>query len=108
MESNKSKRIKNRAIATLISIALLILALADWPYGYYVLLRLFVCGTTGYLACIEFNRERQGWTWILGFIALIFNPLFPLHFDREVWSIIDLGVAVILIVYLVVNKKIYS
>jgi hypothetical protein len=69
------------------------------------LLRLFVCGTTGYLAWTEFNRKRQGWTWILGFIALLFNPLFPLHFGRELWSIIDLGVAVILSDYLIVDKQ---
>ena len=76
---------------------MLLLALADWPYGYYQLLRVVVCAVAVWGATLAHRMEKPGWTWLLGVLAVIFNPVFPVHLEREIWSIIDLGAAVVLV-----------
>lgn len=76
---------------------LLILALGPWPYGYYQLLRLIVCGASAFLAYREFKRRGVGvWTLSLGALALLFNPIVPVHLTRSAWAVIDLGAAAVL------------
>lgn len=90
---------KNKNIAIVISVALLFLAMIEgWPYGFFTLLRLVVFGTTVYLSWLAYKSKRQSWIWIFGFIALVFNPLIPLHLGRDLWIVIDLLVAVFLII----------
>ncbi len=80
----------------IISIAMLLLAIPPiWPYGYYTLLRLVVCGSAIYLTWFAKSINRQGWMWTLGFIALLFNPLIPIRLDKATWSLVDLMVAII-------------
>lgn len=68
-----------------------------WPYGYYTLLRLVVCGTSTYVAIKAKETKQNFWMWGMGFIAVLFNPLIPIHLDKGLWTIIDLVVAVIFI-----------
>jgi hypothetical protein len=83
------------------SIAMLLMACADsWPYGFYQLLRIVVTGTAGYVAVQTVNR-RQFWPWIMGGIAILFNPILPISFTREQWQPIDFGVAVIFLIALI-------
>ena len=90
---------KNKNIAVIISVILLFLATIEgWPYGFFTLLRLVVFGTTAYLSWLAYRSEKQAWTWIFGFIALVFNPLIPLHLGRDLWVVVDLLVAVFLII----------
>ena len=35
----------------------------------------------------------MGWAFIA--VALLFNPVVPVHLDRETWRVIDWGVALI-------------
>ncbi|PIV39883.1 MAG: hypothetical protein COS29_00215 [Candidatus Omnitrophica bacterium CG02_land_8_20_14_3_00__42_8] len=100
MEFNKKKN-----IATIISATFLFLAMfSSWPYGFFTLLRLVVFGTTVYLSWLAYKSERQSWTWVFGFIALIFNPLIPLHLGRDLWVVVDLLVAVFLIISIFIFK----
>lgn len=67
------------------------------PYGYYILLRWVCCGVFAYVAVHAYRREREGWVWLLGFTAAIYNPLIPVHLTRDIWSIINIvsvGIAV--------------
>lgn len=89
-----------RKPATIAAIVLLILALFSWPYDYYVFLRWVVAGVAIFLTYLGYETKRQGWAVILAIIALLFNPLIPVHLDRETWQIIDLVVAGILAVSL--------
>jgi len=89
---------KNKNIAIIISVILLFLAMIEGlPYGFFTLLRLVVFGTTVYLSWLGYKSEKYIWIWIFGFIALVFNPLTPLHLGRDLWVIIDLLVAFFLI-----------
>ena len=82
--------------AAIIAAIMLLLALASWPYGYYQFMRIVVCGTAGYGAYLALQAEQHPWLWILGAVAILFNPVFPIHFDRSVWRILDIVTAVVL------------
>lgn len=99
-DSSKKRRADSFTIARVVAAALLLLALADLPYGYYTILRLLVFAVGAYGAYLAYLARQQGWTWTLGAIAVLFNPLFPIYLEREVWAPIDIGVAVVLLVSL--------
>ena len=80
-----------------VAIVFVVLAIPPiWPYGYYMLLRLVVCGVAVYGAVQAHNQDREGWTWLLGGMAVLFNPLIPVHLGKEAWVLIDLISAVLL------------
>jgi hypothetical protein len=82
------------------SIAMLIAAVTgDWPYGFYQLLRIVVCGTAIYAVVQTLNR--QYWPWILGGLAILFNPFLPVSFEREEWQPIDFGAAIVFLIALI-------
>lgn len=60
------------------------------PYGYYILLRWICCAVFVYLAIHAWNLGRNGWVWILGVTAAIYNPILRVHSTREMWSIANL------------------
>jgi len=93
----RKKHNKAKNISTIVSIAFLLIAMFEGlPYGYFQLIRLIVCGTTIYLAWLAYSINNHKWIWFFGFIAIIFNPVYSLHFGRELWRIIDIVVAVFL------------
>ena len=86
------------------SIALLLLAILPLPYGYYTLLRLVVCITAIFLAWMSYKKQKIRWTWAMGLIALVFNPIMPLHFGKEIWVVIDLSTAIFFTIFLIKVK----
>lgn len=67
------------------------------PYGYYILLRWVCCGIFAYLALKALDQEHLGWVWVFGITAAIYNPIFRVHLNREIWSVVNVvtvGVAV--------------
>jgi len=89
----------------IISIVMLFLALLKMPYNYYMLMRLVVCGTAIYVSYKAKNLNMNNWMWIMGFIALLFNPIRPVYLHKSAWSLIDLAVGILFIVFLVRSKK---
>jgi len=67
------------------------------PYGYYRLLRVVCCAVFAYLCFSAVRLKLQGWAWVLGIMALIYNPLFPLHLTRTIWSVVNLVTVLIAI-----------
>jgi FtsH-binding integral membrane protein len=65
------------------------------PYAYYILLRWVCCGIFFYLSFQALEQEKQNFVWILGITALIYNPIFRVHLNRELWSIINIITIVI-------------
>lgn len=59
------------------------------PYAYYTLIRWVCCGTFAYLSFQAFELKKQGWVWLLGITALFYNPIYPVHLNRGLWSIIN-------------------
>jgi len=89
--------IKNKNIASGIAILMLLLAIPSgmWPYGYYVLLRWIITGIALFILSIANKLQRKGWVWLMSSIAILFNPLIPIHLDKETWVIIDFIVAIL-------------
>lgn len=80
-----------------VAAGMLFLALAPLPYGYYQLLRIIVTITFAWAAIAAHGRNRNGLALSLAFFAILYNPLFTIHFDREVWEVINVGTAIFLI-----------
>ena len=91
-------------IPALIAAALLLGALVDLPYGYYQLLRFVVCGMSVYIAFTAYNWQKMWAVWLFGFIAVLFNPLIPIHLSREIWQPIDVICAILFAVSIFVLK----
>ena len=83
---------------TVASVMLLWALNPDNPYGYYILLRWVCCGIFAYLAFQALELEKQSWVWTLGITAVIYNPIFRIHLNRELWSVINvvtIGIAIV-------------
>jgi hypothetical protein len=74
-----------------VSSAMLYLAVVSWPYDFYVVLRWVVCASAIYLSYLAYSEYENEKTWLFIFIpiALIFNPLIPLHLEKTSWVYID-------------------
>lgn len=68
-----------------------------WPYGFYMFMRVVVCGISLYLAYFSKRDGKEQWMVVMVLIALLFNPIFPVHLTKEIWGIIDFAAAVIFI-----------
>ena len=71
------------------------IAVLDMPYGYYTLLRIVVCGSGAFGAFLIYASYQ--WRWFLipvaavpAIIALLYNPLIPVHLTRDIWFPINL------------------
>jgi hypothetical protein len=66
-----------------------------------------MCGVLSYLAYSAWERSHNGFSWMLGTFAVIYNPILPLHLGREIWVIINLLTGGLLIkVYLNAAKAV--
>ena len=75
-----------------------------WPYAFYTLLRLVVCGCSIYLAVKANSTRNIAWTWIMSGMAVLFNPILPIRLHRSDWQIVDALAAVTLFVFVAVYK----
>lgn len=92
-------------VARIVAVILLFWALDKHSYGYYTLLRFVVCGVSAYGAYFAVELGKNGWAWTLGIIAILFNPLIPIHLDKDTWAVIDSGVAIVLVISLFLLRK---
>jgi hypothetical protein len=92
--------IKYKNIASIIVIAMILLAIPSgiWPYGYYIFLRWVVTGVTLFVLWAAYELEKKTWLWIMGVIAILFNPIAPIYLDKRTWVVIDFIAAIIFIV----------
>jgi hypothetical protein len=76
---------------TLAGVMLLWALYPENPYGYYVLLRWICCPCFAFAALQAFKQGKTSMVWILGVTAAIYNPLIPLHLNRELWNVLNLA-----------------
>ena len=76
-----------------------------WPYVYYQLLRFAVCGVSVYIIFKAYNWKKIYAAWLFGFIAVLFNPLIPIHLSRKTWQPIDIICAILLVFSVLILKK---
>ena len=87
-----------RTILLVAACTLFLAIIPIWPYVFYTLLRLFVCGFIAYVAYKIRNEERLKPHKIpLIIMAVLFNPLFPIYLVRLIWFPIDVGIGIYLL-----------
>ena len=70
------------------------IGLLPLPYAYYMLLRLLFFGCLIFIGfkIYEKSHEFIAPLFIIGGLALLYNPLFPIHLGSKVaWIIINIG-----------------
>lgn len=75
------------------------------PYGYYILLRIVLCGIFVFLAVKAHELKRIGWIWVLSITAVLYNPIVRFHLSRESWSVVNLATIGLLIATVFVLRK---
>ena len=79
----------NYKTGLIIASVFLVLALLPMPYGYYQLLRLVVFAVSIW-AAISTYKTNQTLTILYVLVALLYNPVFIVHFDRGTWGVINI------------------
>jgi hypothetical protein len=79
-----------------VTIAAIVVAigLLPLPYGYYMLLRLFLCGVSLYFLTRP-SGLRDAEKWVLAGLAVLYNPIVPIELgSRPLWSIVNIATVV--------------
>jgi len=101
-----SKTQKQIIIPSIVVMILLLIAIFPIKeYGYYILLRWIVCLTAIYIGYYSYEAEKIYWTWVVGIIALIFNPIIPFYLGKDFWVIVDFVTAIIFVINIFILKK---
>jgi len=79
----------------LTSIVLLLLGVAHLPMGYYTLLKIVVTINAIAVMATEYKNGINFWLITFGLIAIIFNPIIPVYFNKSVWIPIDILTAIV-------------
>jgi len=84
---------------------LLLICLADMPYGYYQFVRLTSFAIFLFLGFRNNTLENKNLSYTYFFLALLFQPFFKIALGRELWNTIDIVVAVFLLLSIIKIKK---
>lgn len=77
-------------VPQLVAVLLLIQAVGPGnSYGYFVLLRWICCSVFLYLTFKAVESKQGGVAWILGTGALLYNPVFPPHLGKSIWTTLN-------------------
>lgn len=95
----------NFKIIKIICAVLLLIALFNFPIGYYQILRWTVMILSAYLSYNYFNLNSKVYGWIFAVVAMLFNPIIPFYFDKGIWQILDFITAVVFILSFKNNEK---
>lgn len=81
-------------IVKLIVAVLLLLCLADMPYGFYTLVRFVSAAAFVFMSYTYFKADKNGLGYIFACLALLFQPFFKFALGRVIWNIVDVIVAI--------------
>lgn len=77
------------SLVAAVAAAMLFWALARHSYDYYVLLRWIACVAAVYGVLVFWESRQVILVVPLAMIALLFNPIIPIHLSRSTWRPID-------------------
>jgi hypothetical protein len=89
------------------AIFLCIVPFFKFPYGIYTLLRIVVTLTAAFIIYDNYKKINNVNTTIAIFsiILIVFNPVFPIRLNRELWIPIDLTAAAIYFYHYIKMRK---
>ena len=105
--------LKKNIIFLLTGVALLIGNNPIDYYSVYPILKLLICGIGLYGTYLNYLNKQTKWVWILGGIALMFNPFIIAHlvpeenerWTCEVWRVINFITGVMFTIYFIEVSK---
>ena len=74
----------------------LLICLFPFPYGFFVFIRLITTIVFGYFAYDFYQRGETAKCIVAALIMLLFQPFAKITFEREIWNVIDIIVALLL------------
>lgn len=83
---------------------ILLLCILPMPYGVYMIVRVATTIIAGYLAYNYYNKKKQQLAITFLVIALLFQPFIKFALGREIWLVVDIIVAILLLI-LALRKK---
>lgn len=93
-------------ITSISIVVLMFLAVFAMPYGYYTFLRIMTTLSSGLFIYVYYcTKSLKPWSIIFVFIGVTFNPLFPVHLDRDIWFILNILVGCVYLGNLLLIKK---
>ena len=97
-------------VPTIIACSLALYVAIGHPsiYGFYTLARIAVTASAIILACSLREPENKGIQVACISAAILFNPIIPLDFGREIWVILDFGVVLLLTIATISATKVSS
>ena len=81
----------------MLTVFMLFGAIAELPYGYYILLRWITCITSILVTFQAFEKNIDWAKVIFIIIAILFNPLAPIYLSRSIWVPLDIMTAILFI-----------
>lgn len=87
-----------RPLMVVAALMLILALLPIWLYAYYQVLRIVVCLVAVFGSYTAYNNDQVTWGWVLAFVAIIFNPIAPIHLEKDAWVILDVVAALVLFI----------
>ncbi len=93
----------NETIIKIVLSILFLVCLLDMPYGYFQLVRFL--GMVGF-AILAYNTYQKNQTWFVIWLAsaILINPIFKISLGREIWNIVDVIWAILLIASIFIKQ----
>lgn len=85
--------------------ALLLLALAPMPYGYYQFIRIAITLVASINAFDLYKKNKSLLLVVFVSIIILYNPIFPIHISKAIWIPLNLVTALFLGVFALVHKN---
>ena len=89
-------KLNPKEIVSIILALVLLLCLFPLPYGFFVFIRLITTIVFGYFAYDFYQRGETAKCIVAALIMLLFQPIAKITFEREIWNVIDIIVALLL------------
>jgi hypothetical protein len=99
---NPALRVATVAVA-LAAAGVLIGAFGKHPFSYYTVLR-WLAFSAAVLLVWRGAVQGMKWAWAIVPLAILFNPIAPIHFSVKTWRTLDIAAAVVLVLALIVME----
>lgn len=88
---------------------LLLIGMNDLVYGYYQFLRITITVFAIFFVSIFKEKENKTWVFLMIITAILFNPIFSIHLNKDNWVVLDFICSIIFLVFsinIISNKHI--
>jgi uncharacterized integral membrane protein len=100
----KKVKLDSTQIIQLAGAAILLLCVFPLPYGFFTIVRVVTTIISCYLAYTYFTQDKKELAITFTIVAVLFQPFIKLALGREMWQVVDVVVAILLLI-LAIRKK---